>query len=151
MLLPEEAGFLQYLKEAKVPLNEYEFPKSKIANVQSQLEKLVEKNYYLRQSARDGYRSYILAYNSHHLKDVYNVHDLDLKGVAQAFGFSVPPKVNLNLESKASKSRKKVKHQTKGFTRAKGGDDKRQRNRIRDLRKSLKEAGWKSVGRVVEQ
>ena len=82
MLLPEEAGFLKYLKEAKVPLNEYEFPKNKIANVQSQLEKLVEKNYYLRQSARDGYRSYILAYNSHHLKDVYNVHDLDLKGVA---------------------------------------------------------------------
>merc|ERR1711981_926684 len=52
MLLPEEADFLRYLKEAKVPLNEYEFPKSKIANVQSQLEKLVEKNYYLRQSAR---------------------------------------------------------------------------------------------------
>ncbi len=31
-----------------------------------------------------------------------------------------------------------------------GGDDKRQRNRIRDLRKSLKEQGWKSVGRIVE-
>ena len=41
---------------AKVPLNEYEFPSSKIANVQSQLEKLVEKNYYLHQSARDAYR-----------------------------------------------------------------------------------------------
>ena len=27
--------------------------------------KLVEKNYYLHQSARDAYRSYILAYNSH--------------------------------------------------------------------------------------
>ena len=41
---------------AKVPLNEYEFPSNKIANVQSQLEKLVEKNYYLHQSARDAYR-----------------------------------------------------------------------------------------------
>jgi len=39
-----------------VPLNEYEFPSNKIANVQSQLEKLVEKNYYLHQSARDAYR-----------------------------------------------------------------------------------------------
>ena len=29
-----------------------------------------------------------------------------------------------------------------------GGDDKRQRNRIRDLRKSLKSQGWKSVGRL---
>ena len=41
---------------AKVPLNEYEFPSNKVANVQSQLEKLVEKNYYLHQSARDAYR-----------------------------------------------------------------------------------------------
>lgn len=38
-LLPSELGFLRYLKESKVPLNEYEFPKSKVANVQSQLEK----------------------------------------------------------------------------------------------------------------
>jgi hypothetical protein len=39
-----------------VPLNEYEFPTSKLANVQSQLERLVEKNYYLHQGARDAYR-----------------------------------------------------------------------------------------------
>jgi hypothetical protein len=33
----------------------------------------------------------------------------------------------------------------------KGGDDKRQRNRIRDLRKALQEqSGWKSLGRVVD-
>ncbi len=44
------------MQAAKVPLNEYEFPSNKIANVQSQLEKLVEKNYYLHQSARDAYR-----------------------------------------------------------------------------------------------
>ena len=62
-----------------MPLNEYEFPKAKVANVQSQLERLVEKNYYLHQSARDAYRSYILAYNSHQLKDIFNVHSLDLQ------------------------------------------------------------------------
>mmetsp|Transcript_26842 Transcript_26842/g.75037 ORF Transcript_26842/g.75037 Transcript_26842/m.75037 type:complete len:460 (-) Transcript_26842:44-1423(-) len=132
MLLPEELAFLQYLRQAKVPLNEYEFPKSKIANVQAQLEKLIEKNYYLRQSAKAAYRSYILAYNSHHLKDVYNVHTLDLQGVARSFGFTVPPKVNINLESKAAKTRKKVKHQlaSKGFTRARNPSDKRQFTRI---------------------
>jgi hypothetical protein len=43
-----------------VPLNEYEFPRAKLANVQTQLERLVEKNYYLHKSARDAYRSYIL-------------------------------------------------------------------------------------------
>ena len=106
-LIPEELAFLKYLKAAKVPLNEYEFPTKKIANVQSQLEKLVEKNYYLHTSARDAYRAYILAYNSHTLKDVYNVHSLDLNAVASSFGFHKPPKVQLNLDSKASKARTK--------------------------------------------
>lgn len=64
---------------AQVPLNEYDFPQSKLASVQSQLERLVEKNYYLHTSARDAYRSYILAYNSHGLKDIFNVHTLDLQ------------------------------------------------------------------------
>lgn len=36
-LLPSELRFLKYLKEMKVPLEEYEFPNSKIANVQSQV------------------------------------------------------------------------------------------------------------------
>ncbi|CAM6129163.1 unnamed protein product [Calypogeia fissa] len=105
-LIPEELGFLRYLKGAKVPLNEYEFPPNKIANVQSQLEKLVEKNYYLHQSARDAYRSYLLAYNSHAMKDIFNVHRLDLQSVSASFGFHGPPKVNLNLDSSAAKFRK---------------------------------------------
>jgi ATP-dependent RNA helicase DDX18/HAS1 len=62
-----------------VPLNEYEFPENKVANVQSQLERLIEKNYYLHQSAKDAYRSYLLAYNSHSMKDTFNVHRLDLQ------------------------------------------------------------------------
>jgi len=127
-LLPEEIGFLRYLRKAKVPLNEYEYPKSKISNVQSQLEKLIEKNYYLRQSAKNAYRSYLLAYNSHHLKDVYNVHQLDLAMAAKSFGFSVPPKVNINIESKAGKGRKKQKYgaaQLK-YTRPRNPSDKRQ-------------------------
>jgi ATP-dependent RNA helicase DDX18/HAS1 len=33
-LLPEELGFLKYLKAAKVAMNEYDFPEKKIANVQ---------------------------------------------------------------------------------------------------------------------
>lgn len=40
----------------QVPLNEYDFPQNKLASVQAQLERLVEKNYYLHQSARDAYR-----------------------------------------------------------------------------------------------
>ena len=36
-LLESELGFLRYLKESKVPLNEYNFPVDKVANVQSQV------------------------------------------------------------------------------------------------------------------
>ena len=104
-LTPEELGFLRYLRTARVPLNEYEFPTSKLANVQAQLEKLVAKTYYLHASAREAYRAYLLAYNSHALKDVYNVHRLDLNAVATSFGFQGPPRVNLNLESKAKHGR----------------------------------------------
>lgn len=119
LLLPEELGFLRYLKSAKVPLNEYEFPQSKLANVQSQLEKLVEKNYYLHQAAKDAFRSYILAYNSHSLKDIFNIHALDLKAVAKSFGFQTPPRVNINIESKAAHTRRAQK--------AKGADYRRQK------------------------
>ncbi|PPD76654.1 hypothetical protein GOBAR_DD26410 [Gossypium barbadense] len=108
-LIPEELQFLRYLKSAKVPVKEYEFDEKKLADVQSHLEKLVENNYYLNKSAKDAYRSYILAYNSHSMKDIFNVHRLDLQAVAASFCFSCPPKVNLNIDSNASKSRKKMR------------------------------------------
>lgn len=37
-LLPSEVGFLKLLKEARVPLVEFELPNNKILNIQSQLE-----------------------------------------------------------------------------------------------------------------
>lgn len=43
------------------------------------------------------------------MKDAYNVHRLDLAAVAKSFGFTVPPRVNLNMESSASKHRKAIK------------------------------------------
>ena len=63
----------------------------------SQLEKLLQKNYFLHQSARDGYRSYLQAYASYSLKKIFDVNQLDLAKVGKAFGFSVPPRVNVNI------------------------------------------------------
>ena len=62
-----------------------------------QLEKLIEKNYYLHKSAREAYRSYLQAYASHQHKNIFNVDALDLQRVAPAFGFLVPPRVNLSI------------------------------------------------------
>ncbi|PWA34732.1 P-loop containing nucleoside triphosphate hydrolases superfamily protein [Artemisia annua] len=106
-LIPEELLFLSYLKQAKVPVKEYEFDEKKIANVQSHLEKLVSTNFYLNKSAKDAYRSYLLAYNSHSMKEIFNVHRLDMQAVAASFCFSDPPKVALNIDSNASKFRQK--------------------------------------------
>ena len=64
-LQPHETGFLAHLKASKVPVVEYDFPPKAILNVQSQLEKLVSTQYYLQQSAKEGFTSYIHAYASH--------------------------------------------------------------------------------------
>jgi hypothetical protein len=51
-LQPNEVGFLNHLKEAKVPLVEFEIPPKKILDIQSQLEMLIGKNYYLNKVSK---------------------------------------------------------------------------------------------------
>lgn len=106
-LLPSELGFLRHLKAARVPLNEYEFPEKKMAKVQPQLEKLVSTNYALNRSAKDAYRSYLQAYASHGMKDIFNVHELDLNAVAASFCFDTPPRVNLSMMGSAKAPRRR--------------------------------------------
>ncbi len=52
---------------------------------------------------------------------------------SKAFGFAVPPKVNVNIESKASKARprNKMKHNAAqlNYTRPRNPNDKRQFSR----------------------
>ncbi len=60
-----------------------------------QMEKLIEQNYYLNKSAKEAYKSCIRAYDSHSLKDIFSVNQLDLRAVAKSFGFTVPPFVEL--------------------------------------------------------
>ena len=106
-LLESELGFLRYLKMSRIPLNEYEFPENKLANIQSQFEKLVERNYFLNMSAKQAYRSYIQAYASHSHKDIFDVTEIDLQKAAKSFGLSVPPKVNVNFKLGGKNSRKR--------------------------------------------
>ena len=94
----------------------------KLSNVQSQLVKLVEKNFYLNKSARDGYRSYLQSYASHSLKTIFNANVLDLQKVASAFGFSVPPNVNINI-SASGKDRIKSNSTTPSSSNMSRGKD----------------------------
>ncbi len=61
------------------------------------MEKLLQKNYFLHQSAKDGYRAYLQAYASYSLKKIFDVNKLDLAKVGKAFGFAVPPRVNISI------------------------------------------------------
>ena len=106
-LLPSELGFLKYLRQQKVNLNEYTFSAKKVANVQSQLEKFIETNHQLYVLAADGYRGYLHSYASHSLKDIFSVHNLDLFKICRSFGFVKPPKVQLNLSHSGGKSKEK--------------------------------------------
>lgn len=40
---------------------------------------MISENYALSQSAKEAYKTYISGYDSHSMKDVFNVHRLDLK------------------------------------------------------------------------
>ena len=100
-LQPHEVGFLSRLREARIPLTEFELPEKKLLNIQSQLEKLISSNYYLNkacirqqyaslayanavsQSAKEGYRSYLNAYASHSLRSVFDINKLDLVKLAR--------------------------------------------------------------------
>ncbi|CEF68188.1 Probable ATP-dependent RNA helicase pitchoune [Strongyloides ratti] len=107
ILRPEELGFLRYLKASKVTLNEFEFSWNKVANIQLQLEKLINENYYLNKSAKEAYKGYIRAYDSHSLKQIFDIHTLDLLKVSKSFGFSAPPYVDLPITNKSGKQREK--------------------------------------------
>merc|ERR1712227_652158 len=104
-LRPQELGFLLYLKKAKVPVSEFQIKSSKVADIQNQLEQLLKSNYYLHQSSREGYKSYVRAYASHSLRKVFDVQSLDLKKVAKSFGFETPPWVDIGVAG----SKRKVK------------------------------------------
>ena len=82
---------------------------NKIADIQLQLEKLISKNYFLHQSAKEAFKNYVRAYDSHHLKQVFDIETLDLAKVAKSFGFIVPPAVDLKIgSSKTSRPRKRL-------------------------------------------
>ncbi|KAI0717542.1 P-loop containing nucleoside triphosphate hydrolase protein [Cerioporus squamosus] len=94
-LLESELRFFRYLQEAKVPLNEYTVASSCVYQVQTQLEKLLQGNYYLYRLALEGYRSYLHIYNSYANKKIFDINALNLQKVSKSFGFVTLPKVSI--------------------------------------------------------
>ncbi|CAZ86421.1 unnamed protein product [Tuber melanosporum] len=93
-LLPNEQAFVEYLKEAKVETEEFEYSSKQLVNIQSQLEKLVSKDYQLHCLAKDAFRSYLKNYALHALPSIFDYSKLDVAKVAKSFGFDTPPRVD---------------------------------------------------------
>lgn len=60
------------------------------------------KNYFLNQSAKEAFKAYVRAYDSHHLKTIFDINTIDLAKVALSFGFKVPPAIDLKVHAKKS-------------------------------------------------
>lgn len=54
--------------QCKVPVNHFDFLWSEVSDIHSQLEKMIEKNFFLFKSAQEAYKSYIQTYDSHSFK-----------------------------------------------------------------------------------
>ena len=80
--------------------------------------KLIDRNYYLHSSAKDGYRSYLQAYASHKQRDIFDVNQLDLQRIATSFGLSAPPRVNLAVKVQGRSARKHKLQDTLGRQKA---------------------------------
>lgn len=72
-----------------------------------QLEKLISRNYFLNQSAKEAFKSYLRAYDSHHLKTIFDIDTIDLAKVSKSFGFTVPPAVELKVANKGPPTKRK--------------------------------------------
>ena len=46
--------------------------------------------------ANTAFKSYLHAYTTYSLKEVFNVHSLDLRAVAKSYGLKKPPHVDLS-------------------------------------------------------
>ena len=108
MIMPNEINFIRMLQLYKIKLDEFQFPEKKLAKVQEQLEKLVnKKDKYLLNLATEAYRAYIHSYHTNTDKDTFDLEKLDLLKVCKSFGLISPPFVHLNIKPKTNSMRRK--------------------------------------------
>lgn len=65
--------------------------------VDFQLENMVNSDYDLRESAKEGFVACTRSYLVHHMKEVFDIRKLDLAKLAKTFGLPKPPPVNLSI------------------------------------------------------
>ncbi|KRZ89745.1 putative ATP-dependent RNA helicase pitchoune [Trichinella sp. T8] len=100
ILQPCEKRFLKHLKQASVFVRQFKFSWNKVADIQDRLENLINNEFFLCISAKEAFTGYVRAYESHHMKDVFNVRSLDIGMVSKSFGFRTPLYIDLEKSEK---------------------------------------------------
>lgn len=78
------------------------------------MQQLIAKNYFLHVSAKEAFKSYVRAYDAHHLKDIFNIESVDLAKAAISFGFTTPPAIDLSVNS-SKQNRPRKRHNGGGL------------------------------------
>ena len=96
-LLPSEIGFLRHLKKENIEMIEFKFPKLGVTRIQTKIEELVEKNFYLEKLAKDALKSFIQSYNNYSLKEIFDLKKINKSYLFKSFGISPLKKTSLGF------------------------------------------------------
>ncbi|KAG5494779.1 hypothetical protein JIQ42_02394 [Leishmania sp. Namibia] len=115
-LTPEEAPFLRYLANYDIHMEKYPMPE-KLPNIQEKLEHVLQLDEVVAKSAVTAFRAHVGAYQSHILKETFNVHRLDLEALAKAFALTAVPHVTLPRNTEEEKRKEYIKGRLKSLNR----------------------------------
>eukprot|EP00796_Vickermania_ingenoplastis_P001566 gene1566-949_t len=115
-LTPEEINFVRYLKKFGIHLEKYPMPAA-LPRIQEKLEHVLQLDPVVAKSAVAAYRAHVGAYQSHILKQTFDVHRLDLENLATAFALTAAPLVTLPKNTAESKQQEYVKGKLKSLNR----------------------------------
>lgn len=116
LLTPNEASFVRYLANFGIHLHRYPMPDS-LPPIQEKLEHVLQLDDVVAKSAVTAFRAHVGAYQSHILKETFNVHALNLQALSKAFALTAAPHVTLPKNSEEEKQKEYVKGKLKSLNR----------------------------------
>ena len=78
----------KFLNKENLEMNEFKFPKNGIAQIQTKIENIVEKNFYLEKLSREALKSFIHSYNNYSLKEVFDLKKINKVFLFKSFGIT---------------------------------------------------------------
>ncbi|CAM43040.1 putative ATP-dependent RNA helicase [Leishmania braziliensis MHOM/BR/75/M2904] len=115
-LTPEEAPFLCYLAQYGIHMAKYPLP-LKLPRIQEKLEHVLQLDEVVAKSAVTAFRAHVGAYQSHILKETFDVHRLDLEALSKAFALTAVPHVTLPRNTEEEKRKEYIKGRLKSLNR----------------------------------